>query len=95
MDQVLEDLDHAPVEPAYRELLRMARTLTLEPDQFGPSDVQRALDAGATPEAVTEVMHVVAQFNTIDRVADALGFEPLDEEHNRTTARFLLKNGYR
>jgi hypothetical protein len=57
--------------------------------------VQSARDAGASDEAIADALHVCALFNTIDRIADALGFVVPPAEHFRRGAPFMMRHGYR
>lgn len=45
-------------------------------------------------EALADAIHVCALFNTIDRVADALGFEIPDPEYWARVAPGFLAGGY-
>jgi hypothetical protein len=51
--------------------------------------------AGASDDAILEAVLVCALFNTIDRIADALGFEIPPDEQQRAVAPILLEVGYR
>jgi len=50
--------------------------MTLEPEKL---DATRALDAGASREALRDAAYVAAAFNVITRYADAIGAKPHSE----------------
>ncbi|MER7541757.1 carboxymuconolactone decarboxylase family protein [Actinomadura sp.] len=91
---VLDDLETAPVGEALRETLRMLGKLTRD-GKVGADDMRNVLAAGATPRQVRDALAVCAAFNITDRLADAFGFELLDQEGFDAGARYLLKRGYR
>lgn len=90
---VLEDPGSAPISAPLRATLELVRKLTLEPDDFGPADVEPALDAGASPAAIRDAIHVCTLFCTINRCADTLGAEPSDRGFGPGATR-LLERGY-
>ena len=45
-------------------------------------------------DGAIDVLYVCFAFNLIDRVADALGFDLMDEEGYRRGAQALLRFGY-
>jgi alkylhydroperoxidase family enzyme len=56
--------------------LRFIETMTLEPEAL---DATRALEAGASREALHDAAYVAAAFNVITRFADAIGAQPHSE----------------
>jgi len=71
---VLEDVETAPIAEPLRETLRLLAKLTLEPERFGPDDLQEARAVGVDDDALAEAMYVCALFNIIVRCADSLDF---------------------
>jgi uncharacterized peroxidase-related enzyme len=69
--------------------------LTRDPDRVGPELVAAARAAGVDDAALAEAVYVAFAFNTVNRVADALGFEHRSDRELRRDARFLRINGYR
>jgi len=69
--------------------------LTRDPDSVGPELVAAARAAGVDDAALAEAVYVAFAFNTVNRVADALGFEHRSDRELRRDARFLRINGYR
>ena len=95
MKAALEDWRTAPFDERVRETLGLLERLTLEPDEVGPEDVRRVRAAGVSDEALADTIHVCALFNTIDRIADALGFDVPPDEVFAERAPAFLEGGYR
>jgi hypothetical protein len=57
--------------------------------------VQRAVDAGASIEALRAATELCGAFNVINRIADALDFEIVDKASFAKAARMLVRVGYR
>jgi uncharacterized peroxidase-related enzyme len=69
--------------------------LTRDQDSAGPALVAAARATGVDDAALAEAVYVAFAFNTVNRVADALGFEHRSDRELRRDARFLRINGYR
>jgi alkylhydroperoxidase family enzyme len=69
--------------------------LTRDPGAVSSADVERARAAGVDDDALAEAVYVAFMFNTINRVADALGFEHRSDRSRRWGAEVLRRNGYR
>jgi uncharacterized peroxidase-related enzyme len=75
-------------------VLAFLEKLTLTPQEVGPADVAPLRAAGLSDEAIADAVHVCANFNLINRVADALGFELAGPASVSRYAGFLLRRGY-
>ena len=80
----------APISDELRATLGFVARLTCEPDSVGPADARAVLDAGVSPGALRDAIQVCAAFNTINRIVDALGLEPLPAEQARRGASFTV-----
>jgi hypothetical protein len=87
--------DRAPISPQLKAALGLVHKLTLSPEEVGADDLRATLDAGVSEDGVVDVVYVCFAFNLIDRVADALGFDLLDQEGYRQGAQVLLRFGYK
>lgn len=85
----------ADVSPELRATLAFIEKLTLSPAEVDASDVERAVAAGATHQALRDAVEVCAAFNVMNRVADALAFEPQDKRSLAVSAKLLTTHGYR
>ena len=75
-------------------MLAFLEKLTLTPQAVTPADVAPLREAGLSDEAITDAIHVCANFNLINRAADALGFELAGPKSLSRYAGFLLQRGY-
>jgi hypothetical protein len=91
---VFADPDTAPISEQLKAALGLVRKLTLAPEEVGADDVRATLEAGVSEAGVLDAIYVCFAFNLIDRVADALGFDLMDEAGYRQAAQVLLKFGY-
>ena len=68
--------------------------LTRDPNGVTADDVERVRVAGVEHDALAEAIYVAFMFNTINRVADALGFEHRSDRDRRRGAQALRRLGY-
>lgn len=90
-----DDADGAKISAGLRATLAFIERLTLSPAQVDASDVERAVAAGVSAEALRDAVEVCAAFNVMNRVADALAFEPQDKKSLSFSAKLLTTRGYR
>ena len=64
--------------PQDRALCEFATKLTLAQQKMSPEDLDRLREHGFDDQAIHDVTQVVAYFNYITRIADALGVEQED-----------------
>ena len=91
---VLADLESAPIQDGLRATLRMLGTLTRQ-GTLSAEDVRQVLAAGVSRQQIQDALAVCAAFSTTNRLADAVGFEPLTPEDAEAGAKYLLRRGYR
>jgi len=95
-ERLVFDYRTAALADADRGLCDYAVRLTLRPGDVGPTDVEGLGRHGFGDEAISHAVQVVAYFNYINRVADALGvdaeswMEPSREEWDRRRGRDYL-----
>jgi alkylhydroperoxidase family enzyme len=82
------------VDARVRAALALLETMTLRPDDLGAADVAPLLQAGVSEAGVVDALYVGFVFNTIDRIADSLGFLAVTPEGYGKSADRLLKHGY-
>jgi alkylhydroperoxidase family enzyme len=92
---VFADPATAPISPKLKAALGLVKKLTLSPEEVGVDDIRAMLKTGVSEDGVVDVLYVCFAFNLIDRVADALGFDLMDEEGYRQAAQVLLRFGYK
>ena len=91
---MLADWRAAPVDERVRAALAMLETMTLRPRELAATDIQPLLQAGVSEAGVADALYVGFLFNTIDRIADSLGFLTVSAEEYGKSADRLLKHGY-
>jgi hypothetical protein len=64
------------------------------PGDVGPDDVERVVATGVRPQALRDAIEVAAAFNTIDRIADSLGFRQQSERSLAAGTYKLIHHGY-
>jgi|SRR5215211_1095781 len=91
---VLKDWQTAPVDEKTKAMLGFLRTLTLEPFQVSAADITPLRAAGLSDAAIEDAIHICANFNIINRLADAFGFELPSSRSLARSTEMLLKRGY-
>jgi hypothetical protein len=76
-------------------MLGFLEALTLRPEEVGPAEAKRVLDAGVSEQAFLDALYVQAMFQFITRCADAFRFHIPGEAGFQASARSLLRFGYR
>lgn len=75
---VARDWRTAPLSEADRALCEFAAKLTHHQDEMTPEDLERLRRHGFDDRAIHDATQVIAYFNYITRLADALGVEAED-----------------
>ena len=75
---VVRDWRSAPLSAQDMELCEFAQKLTAAPSRMTPEDLDQLRAVGLEDRAIHDATQVVAYFNYINRIADALGVEPED-----------------
>lgn len=75
MQAVKCDFRTAPLDAATRAMLEYAEKATLRPDCMTPEDLDVLRSQGFADVDILDIVHVMAYFNYINRVADSLGVE--------------------
>jgi uncharacterized peroxidase-related enzyme len=91
---VLEDWHTAPIDEKIKAMLSFLRKLTLEPFNIGAADIALLRAAGLSDEAIEDAIHICANFNIINRLADAFGFELPSPKGLARSTEILLTRGY-
>ena len=73
--QLKSNYRQADITPAELAMLEYAELLTVQPANVTEADVQRLREHGWSDADVVDIVHVVALFNYMTRIADGLGIE--------------------
>ena len=76
--QVARDWRQAELSPVDRALCEYAVKLTLRQQEMSPDDLDTLRTYGLSDRDIHDATQVIAFFNYITRVAEALGVEPED-----------------
>ncbi len=71
----VDDWRQCPLNPKVRALLEYAEKVTREPASCERRDVEGLREIGWSDAAIHDAVQVIAYFNYINRIADALGVE--------------------
>jgi uncharacterized peroxidase-related enzyme len=77
--QVKQDYHHAALTVRERALCEFAEKVTRTPSAIRRDDVDRLRGAGLSDRDILDLVQIIAYFNYINRVADALGVDPEPE----------------
>ena len=91
---VLAPLGEGRLDPRAAAAAAFVEALTRDPNGVTADDVEHARAAGVEDDALAEAIYVAFMFNTINRVADALGFEHRSDRDRRRGAEALRRLGY-
>jgi uncharacterized peroxidase-related enzyme len=94
VEQLLEDIETAPVEPRLRSLLAYVRKLMLTPGQMSQADADAAFDAGWDEHALHDAIAVTARAAFMQRLVEGHGFIPMTRETAAKRARDRVELGY-
>ena len=75
VSQVKTDFRSANLDATTRAILEFAEKVTLAAYTVQPSDLDLLRSHGLDDETIFDVVEVVGLFNSINRIADALGIE--------------------
>jgi len=75
---VVRDWRKAPLADVDRALCELAEKLTHHSRKMSPADLDELRARGLDDPAIHDAVQVIAYFNYITRIADALGVEPED-----------------
>ena len=78
MHAVAANWREAPLPAADRALCEFAEKLTHRQQEMSPADLDRLRAHGFDDTAIHDATQVIANFNDITRIADALGVEAED-----------------
>ena len=78
MHAVVRNWREAPLDAVDRALCGLAEKLTHRQRTMSPADLDELRGHGLADPAIHDAVQVIAYFNYITRIADALGVEPED-----------------
>lgn len=94
VEQLLEDLDGAPVDARLKVLVRFVRKLMSTPNEMNQDDFDSVLNAGWTEQALHDAVAVTARGAFMHRLIAAYGFKPMSREVAARKAQKRKELGY-
>ena len=95
VDQVLADLQTAPVSAKMKALLAIAEEVRRDGRLVQPADIDRARAEGADDKAIHDTVLIAAAFCMFNRYVDGLGtWAPTDPAAYEETGVRLANQGY-
>ena len=76
IEEAAADLDSAPLETGWRELLRYVRKLTLTPADMSQADADAVFASGWTERELHDAVLVCCRFNFMNRLSLGHGLDP-------------------
>ncbi len=93
IDALAADPQSEAFSPRFRALLTFAAKLTDKPERMERADIDALLTAGWSEQAIEDAINVIALFNYVNRIVDALGIEG-EESYFRRIGASLAHQGY-
>ncbi len=86
-------LDAGALDDKLLAALAFASKLTMNPGSVAQADIDALREAGWSEQSIEDVTNVIALFNYVNRLVDAVGIEG-DESYFRQIGRTLATRGY-
>ena len=93
-EQMMADVDNAPINDRLKPILNYAKKLTEEPSKLTQADADAVYQAGWDDQGLFYTVAVCAYFNMLNRIVEGFGFEGSDEFFD-LAADSLTSRGYR
>jgi uncharacterized peroxidase-related enzyme len=94
LEQLLDDLDAAPVTPRLKVLLRFVRKLMISPSEMSQEGADAVYDAGWEEKALQDAIAVTARAAFMQRLVEGHGFTPMSREVAAKHAQRRVRHGY-
>ena len=93
IEQLVNDLDRAPVDDKLKPILHYVRKLTTLPSRLTQGDADRVFAAGWDEQALHDAVSVCALFSFMNRLVEGLGLRA-DAQYFGAAATRLHDKGY-
>ncbi|HKG92584.1 MAG TPA: hypothetical protein VKA84_11855, partial [Gemmatimonadaceae bacterium] len=94
MDAVLEDFRTAPIDEREKALFAFVEKMNRESNRLRPEDLQQAMAAGWSEEALYDAITVCALFNFYNKWIDATGVSDMPAFAYDLSGKRLATMGY-
>jgi uncharacterized peroxidase-related enzyme len=87
--------DSSVLRPELTAVVLLLEKVTTAPDDVTADDVAPIRAAGVPDDAIVDALHVALIFNTVNRMANALGWEWDSDRHVRLAAQAIHRINYK
>jgi uncharacterized peroxidase-related enzyme len=94
LDNLLDNLDTAPIDAKLRTLLAFVRKLMLTPGEMTQADADAVFDVGYSERALHDAIAITARAAFMQRVVEGHGFTPMTREVAAKQAARRVELGY-
>ncbi len=95
VDEVLKDMQQAPVSDKLKALLHIAGKVQILGREVLPEDVEAARKEGANDREIHDTVLIAAAFSMYNRYVDGLAsFTPTDEKEYEAMGKRMAEKGY-
>ncbi len=95
VDEVLKDMQHAPVSNKLKSLLHIAGKVQILGNQVTPEDIAAARELGANDREIHDTVLIAATFSMFNRYVDGLAsFTPKDPSAYEEMGKRMSEKGY-
>ncbi len=93
VENLIDDIETAPVPENMKPILRYAQKLTRQPNEVTQADADAIFAAGWDETTLYHTVAVTALFNFMNRLVEGMGIE-LDPTYVKPASERLAKQGY-
>jgi uncharacterized peroxidase-related enzyme len=95
VDDVLSDVEQAPISPKMKALLHIAGKVQKLGKEVKPEDIDKARSEGATDKEIHDAVLIAAAFCMYNRYVDGLSsYTPTDEKEYEQMGQRMAEKGY-
>lgn len=87
IERLVDDAESAPVEEAFKPILRFVKKLTLTPHSMTQADADAVYKAGWSERALHDAILVCCRFNFMNRLSLGHGLDPVAEDPKKRAAK--------
>jgi uncharacterized peroxidase-related enzyme len=89
------EVDDAAIRPELAAVVPLLEKVTTAPDDVTADDVVTVRAAGVPDDAIVDALHIALIFNTVNRMANALGWSWDSDKHVRLAAQVIHRINYK
>jgi uncharacterized peroxidase-related enzyme len=87
IERIVGNADEAPIDEAFKPILRFVKKLTLTPSAITKADAEAVYNAGWSERALHDAILVCCRFNFMNRLSLGHGLDPVAEDPRKRAAK--------